>query len=58
MSPYLFLLLALWPLVCCGDSCPRTPVCIACSIVVALAAFAIAQVVRELWLLRIFRNIE
>ena len=56
MIPYLFLSLALWPLVCCGDACPRTPVCVACSVAVALVAFVCAQMVRELWLLRAFRD--
>jgi hypothetical protein len=54
--PYLFLALALWPLVCCGDTCPRTPACIVCSIAAALLAFLVAQLVRELWLLRILRD--
>ena len=56
MSPYLFLSLALWPLVCCGDTCPRTPLCVICSVAVAVLAFLLAQMVRELWLLRAFRD--
>jgi len=58
MSPYLFLSLALWPLVCCGDNCPHTPVCIVISVAVAIVAFLIAQMVRELWFLRVFRDYE
>lgn len=56
MSPYAFLALSLWPIVCCGDDCTRAPLCVVFSAMVALLAFGLAQLVRELWLLRILRG--
>ncbi len=48
--PYLFLLIALWPLVCC-EECDVTAVCVMASIGVAVALYAIASIVHELRLL-------
>ena len=56
MTPYYFSALALWPLVCCGENCPRTPICIVCSAAVAAGAVLLALLVRELWLLKTFRG--
>lgn len=52
--PYLFLLIAFWPLVCC-EQCDYTTVCMTISIVVAVLLYAIASIVRELRLLEIHR---
>ncbi|MBL0124400.1 MAG: hypothetical protein IPP88_17290 [Betaproteobacteria bacterium] len=48
--PYLFLLIAFWPLVCC-EECDFTVVCVTASIGAAIALYAIASIVRELRLL-------
>ena len=48
--PYLFLLIALWPLVCC-ENCDVTPVCVTLSITVALLLYVVASIVHELRLL-------
>ena len=46
----LFLLIALWPLVCC-ENCDVTPVCVTLSITVALLLYVVASIVHELRLL-------
>ena len=56
MSPNAFLLLALWPLVCCGNECQSAAACIGISVLLALAAFLASQLIRELWLLRVLRD--
>ena len=58
MVPYAFLSLALWPLVCCGDECRVGLVCTSVSILLAVIVFVIAQLVRELWLLRSLRGYQ
>lgn len=52
--PYLFLLIAFWPLVCC-EKCDYTPMCMTISIVVAVLLYAVASIVHELRLLEIHR---
>lgn len=52
--PYLFLLVALWPLACC-EKCDYTAVCVTVSITVAVALYVVASIVRELQLLSIHR---
>ena len=56
MIPYAFLAVALWPLVCCGDECPMGLVCTMISAMLAVISFIVAQLVRELWLLRALRG--
>ena len=56
MIPYAFLALALWPLACCGDECPMGLVCTIISAMLAVGSFIVAQLVRELWLLRALRG--
>lgn len=58
MAPYAFLSLALWPLVCCGDECRVGLVCTSVSILLAVIVFVIAQLVRELWMLRTLRGYQ
>ena len=58
MVPYAFLTLALWPLVCCGDECRFGLMCTSVSILLAVIVFVIAQLVRELWLLRTLRGYQ
>jgi hypothetical protein len=52
--PYLFLLIALWPLVCC-EQCDYTGICVTLSVAVAVALYVVASIVRELRLLAIHR---
>lgn len=52
--PYLFLLLALWPLVCC-EKCDYTPVCVSLSITLALVLYVLASIIHELRLLAVHR---
>lgn len=52
--PYVFLLIAFWPLACC-EKCDYTAVCITASIIVALVLYAVASIVRELRILAIHR---
>lgn len=52
--PYLFLLIALWPLVCC-EKCDYTPVCVTLSIATAIVLYIVASIVHELRLLEIHR---
>ena len=54
--PYLFLLIAFWPLVCC-EKCDYTAVCVTISIVVALVLYIVASIVHELRLLAVRRPI-
>lgn len=56
MIPYAFLALALWPLVCCGDECCLGLLCTSVSFLSAVVAFIFAQLIREVWLLRILRG--
>ena len=56
MIPYAFLALALWPLVCCGDECRLGLLCTSVSFLSAVVAFIFAQLIREVWLLRILRG--
>lgn len=48
--PYLFLLTARWPLVCC-DKCDHTAMCATLSIALAGCLYVIASIVHELRLL-------
>ena len=52
--PSLFLLIALWPLVCC-EKCDYTAVCVMTSIIAALVLYVVASIVHELRLLVIYR---
>ncbi len=52
--PSLFLLIALWPLVCC-EKCDYTAVCVMTSIIAALVLYVIASIIHELRLLEIYR---
>ena len=52
--PYLFLLIALWPLVCC-EKCDYTGVCVTLSVLVAVVLYVGASIVQELRLLAIHR---
>ena len=52
--PYLFLLIVLWPLVCC-EKCDYTAVCVMASIIAALVLYVVASIVHELRLLEIYR---
>lgn len=52
--PMLFLLLGLWPLVCC-EQCNYTPVCLTVSIVAAVMLYIVASIIRELRALSIHR---
>ena len=51
---YLFLLIALWPLVCC-ETCDYTAVCVTVSIAAAVVLYVVASIVHELRLLAIHR---
>lgn len=53
--PTLFLLFALWPLLCC-EKCDYTAACVTASITVALVLYVVASLVHELRLLAIKRN--
>ena len=53
--PTLFLLLALWPLLCC-EKCDYTAACVTASIAAALVLYTVASLVHELRLLAIKRN--
>ena len=48
--PYLFLLLALWPLVC-FEKCDYTAVCVTVSVTAAVVLYVVASIVHELRLL-------
>ena len=52
--PYLFLLIAFWPLVCC-EKCDYTAVCVTISIAVAVVLYASASIIRELRVLSMHR---
>lgn len=52
--PYLFLLIAFWPLVCC-EKCDYTAVCVTVSIAVAVVLYVVASIIHELRLLSIHR---
>lgn len=52
--PYFFLLIALWPLVCC-EKCDYTAVCVTISIAVALVLYIVASIVHELRSLKTHR---
>ena len=52
--PYLFLLIALWPLLCC-EKCDVTVVCVTVSIAVAVVLYAFASIIRELRVLSMHR---
>ena len=52
--PYLFLLIALWPLVCC-EKCDYTAVCVMLSIATAVVLYVVASIVHELRLLTRYR---
>ena len=54
--PYLFLMIALWPLVCC-EKCDYTAVCVTISIAVALVLYIVASIVHELRLLAVHRHL-
>ena len=54
--PYLFLLIALWPLVCC-EKCDYTAVCVTISFAVALVLYIVASIVHELRLLEVHRRL-
>ena len=53
--PNLFLLLALWPLVCC-EKCDYTAVCVTASVAAAAVLYVVASIVHELRLLAIHRH--
>jgi hypothetical protein len=52
--PSLFLLIALWPLVCC-EECHYTVACVGLSIAVAACLYVVASIVHELRLLETHR---
>ena len=58
MAPYAFLSITLWPLICCGDECQFGIACTGASVLLAVISFVVAQLVRELWLLRILRGYQ
>ena len=58
MVPYAFLSITLWPLVCCGNECQFGIICTGTSVLLAVILFVIAQLVRELWLLRTLRGYQ
>lgn len=55
-TSYVFLSLALWPLICCGDECQYGVACTAVALLAAVLSFVTAELVRELWLLRFLRG--
>lgn len=52
--PYLFLLIVLWPLVCC-EKCDYTTACVTLSVVVAGCLYVVASIVHALRLLETHR---